>query len=321
MAAIEILPIPEIPAALRVAATNGTIVPFVGAGPSVSAGGLDLDGLAKGGLEHCIKAGHFSHARLEQTRHLSARVRLTIAKSLANDHHLDLPLKTLLKGVETQSDIGRQLYRSIGRLGKNSIVTTNYDNWLDYDLLQEDTTWKPTSAAPALTRRRTRIQPHEHTAYDLTVPNTVFHLHGSLEKEDEMVLSTQDYLRHYRADSPPADENPLVRFLEDLFRDRTILFIGYGLGDLEILEYALLKSRLNKKPHEAPKHFILQGFFKYEEDLADAMGRYYAECGIGLLAYSRDVNNYNQLVTVLDYYATNLVVEDLATLEELELMK
>src|SRR5205807_6162882 len=63
-------------------------------------------------------------------------------------------------------------------------------------------------------------------------PNTVFHLHGSLLDPTGMVLTTQDYLRHYandrRADGPEG-ENRVLSFLEFLFLERNVLFVGYGL--------------------------------------------------------------------------------------------
>ena len=62
-----------------------------------------------------------------------------------------------------------------------------------------------------------------------------------------MILTTQDYIRHYandrRADGPEG-ENRVLTFLEFLFSEKNVLFIGYGLEELEILEYVIGKARL-----------------------------------------------------------------------------
>jgi hypothetical protein len=61
-----------------------------------------------------------------------------------------------------------------------------------------------------------------------------------------MILTTQDYVRHYandRLSGDAAKENRVLTFLEYLFANRTVLFVGYGLAELEILEYVILKAR------------------------------------------------------------------------------
>ena len=51
------------------------------------------------------------------------------------------------------------------------------------------------------------------------------------------------------------------------------------------------------------RHFLLQGFFSHEEELARSLSNYYAECGIELIPFLRDQKDWDQLMDVLEEYA------------------
>ncbi len=91
-----------------------------------------------------------------------------------------------------------------------------------------------------------------------------------------MILTTQDYVRHYANDrvaGDPQKENRVLTFLDFLFKNKTVLFIGYGLDELEILEYVILKAgRPAGTTNREPRHYILQGFFSHEAALFQNYG-------------------------------------------------
>ena len=136
-------------------------------------------------------------------------------------------------------------------------------------------------------------------------PTVAFaYLHGSLLDSEGMVLTTQDYVRHYandRISGDPVLENRVLTFLENLFKQKTVLFIGYGLEELEILEYVILKARrIRASDQIEAKHFLLQGFFSHEKDLMRSLKQYYLrECGIQLIPFLRDQRGWDQLLDVL----------------------
>ena len=145
----------------------------------------------------------------------------------------------------------------------------------------------------------------------LSQPNTVIHLHGSLRDPSGMILSTGDYIRHYandRLSGEPSKENRVLTFLDYLFHHKTVLFIGYGLEELEILEYVIEKARPpagNTIPEA--RHYILQGFFSHEETLLRSMKSYYlSECGIQLIPFLRDEKDWDQLLYVLEHFAKTI---------------
>jgi hypothetical protein len=76
----DILPIPAIPDGLREASQRGVLIPFIGAGVSRLAGCPTWGELADGALKECIAANKFTYGQLAQIKHLSPRVKLSIAR-------------------------------------------------------------------------------------------------------------------------------------------------------------------------------------------------------------------------------------------------
>lgn len=307
----EILPIPAVPDGVREAAQRGTLIPFIGAGASVIAGCPGWAQFADGALAQFVERATISHAQIAQISHLNPRVKLSIARGLQDEHGVPIDFRKLLHPSGRIDDPkGRQLYGSLSKLGK-TFVTTNYDEWLDEDIdspsLRLGT---PASPAVALAPRSRNVhhRVEELTASNLNQPNTVIHLHGSLLDPGGMILTTQDYVRHYANDRMSSDadrENRVLTFLENLFKQKTVLFIGYGLEELEILEYVILKARrIRATDRPEAKHFLLQGFFSHEENLMRSLKRYYLhECGIQLIPFLRDQRDWDQLLDVLEDFA------------------
>ena len=116
-----------------------------------------------------------------------------------------------------------------------------------------------------------------------------------------MILTTPHYVQHY-ANDRKSQENIVLTFLEDLFRDKTVLFIGYGLAELEILEYLIVKTRTKDKGLQL-RHFLLQGFYSHERELMVSMRTYYRECGIELVPFLKDQGGWEQLINVLESWS------------------
>jgi hypothetical protein len=130
----------------------------------------------------------------------------------------------------------------------------------------------------------------------------------------------QHYANDRRAHADDA-ENPVLTFLEDLFSTKTVLFVGYGLEELEILEYVILKAGHVREEGREPKHFILQGFFSHQKELMLHMQRYYRDCGLELLPFRKDERNWHQLIEVLDDFARKIPASSLAVAQELDDME
>lgn len=300
--------IPDIPDALREAAQIGKLVPFVGAGVSQLAGCPGWPAFADRCFKLFLDQGKFSYSQLDQIRPLNPRVKVAIALALQEEHKLDIDFRMILHPAGRVDTKGRRVYSALTRLG-TTFVTTNYDEWLDDAM--------PAPSAPVVmsstalpvvsTVRNVYFRVSDLTAVHLNEGNTVLHLHGSVKEPSGMILTTPQYMRHYANDrwSGPSSENLVLTFLDDLFRSKTVLFVGYGLEELEILEYVIEKSR-GITAGTAPRHFALQGFFSHENELASSIGLHYRQCGITLLPFLKDRKGYDQLIDVLEDFASKL---------------
>jgi hypothetical protein len=237
-------------------------------------------------------------------------VKLSLALELETKHGLPIDFKKLLEPPLAQKMIGDEVYANLSRLA-TTFVTTNYDDWLDQHpptpfRADED----PSSSRPPGTSRHPLYKRKDISVENLDVPNAVFHIHGSIHDRDSMILTTIDYLDHYsshRIDGKKNGENPFLTFLQTLFQLKNVLFIGYGLNELEVLEYIIQKGfEKLPKSDEVPRHYILQGFFSHELGLAQSLESYFQQFGIGLLPFRRDERNWEQLAEVIDYLAREI---------------
>jgi hypothetical protein len=291
-------------------------VPFIGAGVSVLAECPTWGELADGALRACVHAQNFTHSQLAQIKHLTPRVKLSIARGLEAEHGFSIDYAKLIhpKNGYEENDIGKRVYRSLGKLGQ-TFVTTNYDAWLDTEI--SDATMSVDSSiadqdttAEAPSKRRSIFDVNEFTPANLNQPKCVFHLHGSLDQPSEMVITTRDYIKRYaNGDSANSSqrENRTLTFLSHLFQTKTVLFVGYGLEDLEILEYVIQRARILPSSDQAQaRHFMLQGYFSHEYELMRSLSQYYKQCDIQLLPFRRDEKDWAQLMEVLDVFARTI---------------
>jgi hypothetical protein len=158
----------------------------------------------------------------------------------------------------------------------------------------------------------------ELTYANLDCPYTVIHLHGSVKDPDNMILTTGDYVRHYANDRNRV-ENQVLTFLNNLFTRRTVLFVGYGLEEHELLEQIIIKERpASGIDGISVQHYLLQGFFSHELKLMEHLSSYYMnECGIELLPFLRDDKDHEQLVDVLENFAEQTPASSPMVLQEL----
>lgn len=340
----EIPLIPKVPDSLREAAQLGKLVPFVGAGASTLAKCPGWGELADGALESLRRQGLFSPAQIDQLTQVNPRVKLSIATVCQEDGTGSVNFDHLLHRDGWSTDeMGLRVYGALSAIAR-TFVTTNYDRWLDQtfplpDTLESTAERSMRTSEVLPTDRKVFYKPMDFTAANLELRDTVFHLHGSVVDPDkQLIVTTHDYLRHY-ANDRGGPESPLLTFLDFLFRHRRVLFVGYGLEEMEILEYVIQKARRAEGSRQvagsagtgrteeslAPQHFILQGFFSHERELMRLMARYYGTCGVQLLAYSRDEKNWGQLADVLEFFARDLpratggaeVLRDLNDMERL----
>lgn len=127
---------------------------------------------------------------------------MSIALKLQAEHKLAIDFDALLKPTDAKKAKGDKVYDILSQLKTPTIVTTNYDQWLD-------------------DKRTVFIKPKDITVQNLEVPDSVFHIHGSVTDQANMVLTTLDYLNRYAGHNINGQihqENPFLTFLERLFQ-------------------------------------------------------------------------------------------------------
>tara|TARA_R110002073_G_C9468843_1_gene579243 strand:+ start:1072 stop:2064 length:993 start_codon:yes stop_codon:yes gene_type:complete len=301
----EIPKYPSVPEALRDAASLKLLVPFVGAGVSRIGGYPDWAGLAEGTIAYFIKQQKFDHGQLNQIADLPPRLKLSLAADLELEHRLKIDFRKILTPDQNKKEARRQIYDHVHRLWMFSdlFLTTNYDEELDS--LAPPTLMSESDS----THDRSTITPNViDAAQDITVnlldhKRTVVHIHGSVRARDSMVLTTLDYLERYQGNRHEEGnyiENKFLTFLDQLFHTRNVLFIGYGLDELEILEYVIQKGLKKRRLEKGgARHFVLQGFFSHQLNLARSLDGYFRSFGIQLLPFSRDERDWESLIGVL----------------------
>lgn len=131
---------------------------------------------------------------------------------------------------------------------------------------------------------------------------SIVHLHGSVSEPKGMVFTSEEYAKAYSVDDPFGDK------LRDLFNwPWTILFIGYGVAEFELLRYFL-----KFKDDKAKRMFMLEGYLAKDRIKYEFDKEYYKSLGICLLPYSREKYDYKALLKVLKSWDKDVKTRTLA---------
>ena len=124
-----------------------------------------------------------------------------------------------------------------------------------------------------------------------------------------MVFRLEDYILHYR--------KPQVEtFLKTLFSRFKILSVGYGLRELELLEYLIGR---NSDPGDELSHHYLMPLYQGEENILEFEQAYFSRLGIQVTAYDKTEAGFSQLYHVVESWQReiNRVTSSLANTFEL----
>lgn len=293
--------IPELPDEIIQAGLNGELVLFVGAGASMLLGLPSWGGLAAEVLKSLVHKRLLNFSELEQLRTLDPKKQLSIAELIAKENGHELELTSYFKGKSE----GMSLYKSINDIGC-VCVTTNYDELLTPRYLDVDDGSKTPSDVKRIWHKKDLLAKY------LDEPGTVIHLHGGITHPKTMVVTTKDYLEHY-------DDPNVQHFLGSLFAGKTVLFIGYGLEESEILEHILRRGSVKSTADR--RRFILQGYFRSQQPLYENLHHYYEKSfGVHVIGFVRDHENYRQQETLLQDWAPRIKIKRPPLAHDMELM-
>ena len=121
----------------------------------------------------------------------------------------------------------------------------------------------------------------------------LYHIHGSIRDRNSLIFTVPVYIQRYT-------NLDFRRFLGRIFREYTVLFLGYGVAEFEILDFILQDNLRNSAL--APRHFMLSAFYSGEDNILSYEQAYYNDLGINILGYEKDANGYRQLVEVIRHW-------------------
>ena len=273
---------PSLPDGLKNAYDEGKLVVFIGAGVSRLAGCQSWEALATSLIKACYSPGEASMINGAVS---SSKERITMAFEKAKEsNELDSYWKTFKSAITPpKGKSEKSIYEVISRL-KTLYITTNCDGLMEEYL-------------PAGAWTTQCDTDHLH---NLFYP-FLFYLHGRYGDGSEaekrgLVFTVESYLDAYKDGKKRA-------FLKTIFTDRTVLFIGYGLSEFELIDFLFEKS-------DSPvlrQHYILEGYYSYQEPLIKAKSNYFNSLGVKLIPYSKDQNDYKQQLPIISEWVNELV--------------
>jgi hypothetical protein len=296
---------------LKDAAKHGELVVFVGAGASMLCGSPNWRGFASQVVGK-LESGVLSFLEAEQLRGFNdSRRTLSIAMALAKEKNVAIDFDSILHPAKPEA-IGSELYELLSSL-RPVFVTTNYDKWLDDAGPEEFSTEVKVGGEAEPTKgpgRRPKYYLREHLSSALlTERGAVIHLHGSYTDPSSMVVSLKDYIEHYA--------DPRVEaFLSAMFKNHTVLFVGYGLEELEVLDHIIRSNEALRTGTAEPRHFLLYACRSTESVQTRFIERFFRDqCGVCVVPYCIDAKGYQEVVEVFKSWSSALDVRDPTTLD------
>jgi len=276
-----ILPVPVIPPEIKNAVNTKTLAVFVGAGVSRIIGCKGWDDLAKNLVKRCaaIKratdGSPFLNFRETEilSRYTDHKKTITICYDIMKENGCEGDFfEELTKSFQPNDecsayqDIYVQLYGLRGLF-----ITTNADEHFDVLFNPERIVY-------------TNFDP------DDVDPTKLYHIHGSIRDKGSLIFTVRDYIERYR-------EDKFKEFLARIFDSYTVLFVGYGMNEFELLDFIVTKY--GSGTDKELKHFILRPFYSGEETALKFEQSYYKNMGVSVIPFRKDENGYNQLYVVI----------------------
>lgn len=240
--------------------------------------------------------------KFEDTKKILSICQFICDNMLRPDQVADI-LENIFK-VKDITLVRNGLYEKLFRLDA-VFLTTNYDDALD--LLVEDfngellakSTVASTTTTPNL---RQVIYGVENFDEAVLKPHNVIHIHGSIKNHETMVISHKDYIKLYGRTHNDSVRKKYSDFLDKVFNvGKVILFIGYGLEEIEILQY-LFEDELKKDTNVAPnRRYLILPCFADDCLKVSYIADYYKRTfSVDLIPCDMSKKGYEVLEDVLD---------------------
>ncbi len=227
-------------------------------------------------IESCFSNSCINFKEKETLHTYDPKKSITICKFILTENGLESEFnKVINKSLEPNHEliILRNIYLELHGL-RGLYITTNVDNCFHNKFEQFNIVYKEHDLKRSISDGKID-------------KSKLYQIHGSLLGPNTLVFTVSDYLKKYQNEQ-------LKSFMKTLFSTYTVLFVGYGLEEFEILDYLISKFDYNEGTEV--KHFLLQPYFRSESHILKFDRVYYRSLGITILPYEKDEKGYNPIV-------------------------
>ncbi len=269
----------DLPQKIKNEITNNNLAIFIGAGVSRIVGCKGWDELSNNLLKECwdkkcINYTEYELLKQEKDNKKIISICQDIMKSKQLEESFWIIFKEALSSNESSQE--HEIYNLLFNLG-SLFITTNADTEFHYKFLQCDIIYQNfENEIKSLDNRK------------------LYQIHGCIKNRESLIFTLPKYLERY-------SDKGFISLMKKLFAKNSILFVGYGLAEFEILDFLIVKSGISEgsSANDKLKHHILLPIFSYEESVFEYYKNYYKSLGIEAIRYNKDVNSYLELINVL----------------------
>lgn len=281
----DISPIPDLPPEIIQAIENDKLIIFIGAGVSRLVGCKGWDELAKDLIGACypkhIDFNEKETLEVERDHKKTITMCYYLLKNKGEEKKFNEVFDKALEPDPKRSKYpeSSKIYNVLAKL--NAIfITTNADTHFDDFFLKERVYWEESAFIESNLETR-----------------KLFHIHGSQKQRETLVFTVDRYLQRYK-------DSKFKKFLKSIFesQNRTVLFMGYGLSEFELLDYVIGKGLSDEymgSTKRSYRHFALLPYYNEHVHLKEIHQLYYDRLGIKILAYRKNEKGYEQLYYVI----------------------
>lgn len=258
------------------------LVIFTGAGVSRLVGCKSWDDLAYDLLKKCFDLQLLNYHEFEVIqKYNDQKKKISIAYSLLTESHKKDFFEVFNNSLKFDVDKNKKNIYDYLSLLADTFVTTNSDTCFDGKFIDSDIVYN-------------------FDTTDKVTKHKLYHIHGVNKDENSLVFTSEQYLNRYNNIDSNGNRIKFLQFLNHLFSNYTVLFMGYGLAEFELLDYLTLKSKSN---FSKKRHYALMPYFSFEKKIYQHDQLYYDTLNITIIPYAKDIKGYNQLTDIADKWS------------------
>ncbi|MED5247589.1 SIR2 family protein [Priestia sp. LL-8] len=292
---------------------SGKLIVFVGAGMSVHLGLPSWRGFALKYLDEIYKNNKTTLMNFKTKESLKTedtKKILSICDYIAKKNLLEKTLRDCYDSwfkTEKSKVLSGKLYKKLYKL--NAIyLTTNYDNALD--LIAEDyeeltvSNNDNDSMTPSKKEKKVYYDISEFNK-DILKPQNVIHVHGSVHDLQTMIISYGDYINRYGLNEKLNTKQKEIysKFMSEIFneKDYVVLFMGYGLEEIEILQFLFQGNIKETDSYPSSRYLILPCYSDDYLKISYLSDYYKHNFGVSVIPCNMSEKGYDILEDVIDH--------------------